>query len=219
MRYAIYGRVSKDEQDAPAQMERLRAWVLATNGTVVHGSYDEESSRKRLPRREEVLRLARGHRFDAVVVEAVDRWGRGVQDLVNTVSELRAAGVTFFSIRGGFSWKPEGDAQTDFMFHVLAAVAELERGLISERTRRSLASIRASGRALGPPRQPCPSCGLLRPRVARLRRNGRRLTVCAPCKADAKGSEVQQEGATPVSAGPLNGRLASIQPVPKSKAI
>ncbi|WP_410856214.1 recombinase family protein [Paraburkholderia sp. SIMBA_054] len=52
------------------------------------------ASQKR-PLREEVMKLARTHAVDVILVQALDRWGRCVQDLILTMAELEALGVAF----------------------------------------------------------------------------------------------------------------------------
>ncbi|MHC6686319.1 DNA-invertase hin [Klebsiella variicola] len=81
-----------------------------------------------------------------VVVWILDRLGRSVRDLITLVSELRARGVNFRSLTDSIDTStPAGR----FFFHVMSALAEMERELIVERTRASLAAAREQGRVGG----------------------------------------------------------------------
>ncbi len=83
---------------------------------------------------------------DTLVVWRLDRLGRSLPDLVQIVTDLEQRGVGFESLME----KIETDrAAGKLIFHVFAALAEFERGLIRERTQAGLAAARARGRAGG----------------------------------------------------------------------
>ncbi|HEY3997531.1 MAG TPA: recombinase family protein, partial [Candidatus Xenobia bacterium] len=88
---------------------------------------------------------------DTLVVWKLDRLGRSLRHLVNTVHDLSQRGVGLKVLTGhGASidtTKPAGK----LVFGIFAALAEFERELISERTRAGLASARARGRKGGAP--------------------------------------------------------------------
>ncbi|SLO74114.1 DNA-invertase hin [Klebsiella variicola] len=81
-----------------------------------------------------------------LVVWKLDRLGRSVRDLITLVSELQARGVNFRSLTDSIDTStPAGR----FFFHVMSALAEMERELIVERTRAGLAAAREQGRVGG----------------------------------------------------------------------
>lgn len=83
---------------------------------------------------------------DVLVVWKLDRLGRSVRDLITMVSELQARGVNFRSLTDSIDTStPAGR----FFFHVMSALAEMERELIVERTRAGLAAAREQGRVGG----------------------------------------------------------------------
>lgn len=83
---------------------------------------------------------------DTLVVWKLDRLGRSVRHLVGLVEELREKGVNFKSLTDSIDTStPMGR----FFFHVMGALAEMERELIVERTRAGLAAARAEGRIGG----------------------------------------------------------------------
>lgn len=148
MRAAIYTRVSTAGQSTERQSYTLRAYAESRGWTIVHEVQETASgtSQKR-PLREEVLQLARMRAIDAILVQALDRWGRSVQDLVLTMAELEALGVIFV-VPGDIDMStPMGR----MLAHFLGAVAQFEQELIKERVRSGLDNARAKGKRLGRP--------------------------------------------------------------------
>jgi DNA invertase Pin-like site-specific DNA recombinase len=87
-------------------------------------------------------------KFDAILVWKIDRFGRSLKHLVNSLAELAALGVAFISLRDNLDLStPSGR----LMFQIIGAMAEFERTLIQERVR-GLRNARAKGRRLGRPR-------------------------------------------------------------------
>ncbi|MNV93562.1 DNA-invertase hin [compost metagenome] len=80
------------------------------------------------------------------MVWRLDRLGRSLPDLVQIVTDLEQRGVGFESLTEKIK---TGSAAGKLIFHVFAALAEFERGLIRERTQAGLAAARARGRSGG----------------------------------------------------------------------
>src|SRR5262249_42513443 len=118
--------------------------------------YEEQESGKRdtRPVRYELLKRAWKREFDVVLVWKLDRWGRNVQDLVNTVTDLGNHGVAFVSFSDNIDvTTPNGS----LLFHMLCAFAQFERETIVDRVRAGVQKKRERwkeiGRAWGrPPR-------------------------------------------------------------------
>ena len=85
---------------------------------------------------------------DTLVVWKLDRLGRSLRHLVDTISELAERGVGFRSLQEAIDTTTPGGK---LVFHVFAALAEFERDLIRERTTAGLAAARARGRRGGRP--------------------------------------------------------------------
>lgn len=78
---------------------------------------------------------------DTIVVWRLDRLGRSLQHLNETVSDLEARGIEFRSLTDAIdTTKPGGK----LIFHIFASLAEFERALIKERTNAGLAAARRS---------------------------------------------------------------------------
>jgi DNA invertase Pin-like site-specific DNA recombinase len=76
----------------------------------------------------------------------LDRLGRNLHHLVNTVHELTARGVGFQVLTGHGASLNTSTPEGRLVFGIFAALAEFERELVSERTKAGLASARARGR-------------------------------------------------------------------------
>ncbi|HGC8041778.1 TPA: recombinase family protein [Yersinia enterocolitica] len=83
---------------------------------------------------------------DTLVVWKLDRLGRSVRHLIVLIEELKNRGVHFRSLTDSID---TSTAMGRFFFHVMSALAEMERELIVERTLAGLAAARAEGRIGG----------------------------------------------------------------------
>jgi DNA invertase Pin-like site-specific DNA recombinase len=136
-----YARVSTDEQATQAQEMELQS---AGCETIVqeHGS---GASRARPALSKLVMDIGAG---DTLVVVRLDRLARSVSHLLDVIEDLTAKGAHFRSLRDPIDTStPQGM----FSLQVLGAVAQLERALISERTKAGIAAAKAKGRLPGNP--------------------------------------------------------------------
>jgi len=82
----------------------------------------------------------------AVLVWKLDRFGRSLRHLVNSLAELEALGVAFVSLRDNLDLStPSGR----LMFQIIGAMAEFERSLIVERVKAGMRNARAKGKRIG----------------------------------------------------------------------
>jgi DNA invertase Pin-like site-specific DNA recombinase len=100
------------------------------------------------PQLMELLNFAR--EGDVLVVYKLDRLGRSTKKLIEWSEELQARGIELVIIRDSIDTTT---AVGKAMFKMLAVLAEMERDLISERTRAGLESARARGRKGGRPKK------------------------------------------------------------------
>lgn len=86
---------------------------------------------------------------DSLVVWKLDRLGRSLKHLIETINKLHEREVGFVSVQESIDTTTSGGK---LIFHVFGALAEFERELIRERTNAGLASARSRGRLGGRPR-------------------------------------------------------------------
>jgi len=149
MKIAVYGRVSTNKQECETQLRDLREYAAQRGFEVIEEYVDRLTGMKdSRPALNRLMLDAKQRKFDAVLVWKLDRWGRSLQHLVNSLAELQALGVQFISFRDGLDLTtPAGRLQ----FHTIAAMAEFERSLIVERIKAGLRRARREGKQLGRP--------------------------------------------------------------------
>jgi DNA invertase Pin-like site-specific DNA recombinase len=91
------------------------------------------------------------HKFDAVLVWKLDRFGRSMQNLLTGINGLRAAGVRFLAVSQNID-TDASNPTSGLLLNIMAAMAEFERELLIERTKSGLAHARANGKVIGRPR-------------------------------------------------------------------
>ena len=145
-----YARVSKADG---SQLLDLQRDALLDAGVDEERLYEDRASGRldHRPGLEACLKaLQPGNTF---VVWKLDRLGRDLKHLVNTVDELRDRGVGLRVLAGAGAEIDTSTANGRLVFGIFAALAEFERELIVERTRAGLAAARARGRLGGRPRK------------------------------------------------------------------
>jgi len=153
LKAALYIRVSTDKQASEGsslevQEEKLRKFCSLHDWDVFRLYADRGISGKdtERPQFQELMRDARTKRFEVVVVAKLDRFGRSLRDLINSIHELNAIGIQFTSINDNINTTtPNGK----LLFHVLGAFAEFEREIIHERMMAGIAKSRELGRIIG----------------------------------------------------------------------
>ncbi len=134
-----YARVSTDDQDLALQMDALQnAGCERTFTDKVSGA---EANRTGLEQAISHLRAG-----DSLVVWKLDRLWRTVKGLVDLVTKFEGRGIQFRSITDGID---TSSGTGRFFFHIMAAMAQMERELIVERTKAGLAAAKARGRLGG----------------------------------------------------------------------
>lgn len=145
-----YARVSKADG---SQLLDLQRDALTGAGVAVERIYEDDASGRKDHRpglKACVKALQPGN---TLTIWKLDRLGRDLKHLVNTVDELRARGVGFRVLAGAGAEIDTTTANGRLVFGIFAALAEFERELIAERTRAGLAAARARGRRGGRPRK------------------------------------------------------------------
>lgn len=148
-----YCRVSTEEQARGGvslgdQEEKLRGYAKLTDADLLRVEVDAGLSGKNLER--PALRRALGAvlsgEADALIVYAIDRLSRSTLDFLTVVADLAHAGRGFVSVREQMD---TSTAHGRFTMTILAAMAEMEREMISSRCREAAARCKATGRVYG----------------------------------------------------------------------
>jgi DNA invertase Pin-like site-specific DNA recombinase len=150
---ALYVRVSTKDQDTENQRRELIEVAERAGWTVVDVYADEGISgakgRDKRPAFDAMLKAVTRREVDMVAAWSVDRLGRSLQNLVETLSALRAAGADLYLHKQALdTTTPAGRA----MFGMLGVFAEFEREIIVERVRAGMATAKAKGKTVGRPK-------------------------------------------------------------------
>jgi len=150
-RVALYARVSTLDQSTGSQLLDLRKYVSARGWKIYREFVDEgiSGTKDSRPALDQLMDDARKRRFDVVLVWRFDRFARSTKHLILALEEFRNLGIDFVSFQENIDTSsPLGSA----IFTIIAAVAQLERDIISERVRAGLRRARENGKKLGRPR-------------------------------------------------------------------
>lgn len=153
VRVATYLRVSTDDKGQTVENQRvpLQEFCAAQGWTEV-AEYVDEASATDLRGRKAWRRLlddAAKRKVDLVLVWRMDRLARSVLDAAQTLERLRGWGVGLRSYCEPYldTTSPFGEA----LFHITMAYAQLERGILSERTKAGMSRARREGKHIGRP--------------------------------------------------------------------
>lgn len=135
-----YARVSTTDQNLALQRDALKA-AGCKKLFADQGISGNTSKRPGLD-----AALASLKAGDTLLVWKLDRLGRSLAHLVQTISDLGERGINFRSLRDPIDTQSAGGR---LVLHIMAALAEFERSLNTERTRAGLAAAKRRGRKLG----------------------------------------------------------------------
>ncbi|WP_458736941.1 recombinase family protein [Pseudomonas chlororaphis] len=144
----LYARVSTEDQTTDNQVQEVEAAGFAVEPQRV--IMETISGSTVAMERPQFARLVeRLESSDVLIVTKIDRLGRNAMDVRSTVDTLAAMGVRVHCLAlGGADLTSSAGKMT---MGVLAAVAEFERDLLTERTQAGLARAKAAGAKLGRP--------------------------------------------------------------------
>ena len=136
-----YARVSTQDQSPALQRDALEA-------AGCEKTFEEKASGAQRDRPQLTAALEYMRDGDTLVVWRLDRLARSLKQLIETVEDLDARGIGFRSLTENIDTTTSGGK---LVFHIFAALAEFERGIIKERTKAGLDAARARGRVGGRP--------------------------------------------------------------------
>lgn len=163
-----YARVSTEDQNLALQIDALQS-AGCIKIFCDQGVSGKTASRPGLSKALNFLR-----KDDELVVWRLDRLGRSLINLIKLLEDLGKKDISFRSLNENIDTSSSGGK---LIFHLMAALAEFERTLISERTKAGMNSARARGKHLGRPpllnRQQCHSA------ISMIEQEGHSVSVVA----------------------------------------
>jgi DNA invertase Pin-like site-specific DNA recombinase len=154
-RVALYCRVSTSDQHCETQLHELRDYVSRQPGWEIYNEYVDSgfSGRKASrPALDALMKDASKKKFNAVAAYKLDRVGRSVLNLSQSLDALDTYGVRFISITQGLD-TDASNPTSRLLLNILSSVAAFEVELIRERTVSGLKAARAKGKTLGRPKK------------------------------------------------------------------
>ncbi|SEP44071.1 recombinase family protein [Nitrosovibrio sp. Nv6] len=137
-----YARVSTDDQNLNLQMDALNQAGCERIFT------DQGVSGATIEREGLSQAIAAVGKGDVLVVWKLDRLGRSLSFLIELIDKLRKDQAGFESLSDGINTTTAGGK---LVFHIMGALAEFERALISERSKAGMQAARKRGKHLGRP--------------------------------------------------------------------
>lgn len=137
-----YARVSTDDQNLDLQMDALNkagCERIFTDQGVSGATIEREGLSQA------ITLVGKG---DVLIVWKLDRLGRSLSFLIELIEKLRNEGAGFESLSDGINTTSAGGK---LVFHIMGALAEFERSLISERSRAGMQAARRRGKHIGRP--------------------------------------------------------------------
>lgn len=141
-----YARVSTEEQNLDRQMDALIRY-----GVDKRNIYQEKITGTKINREQLQKMIGELQQGDTVIIADLTRISRSTKDLLSIVAKIKSKGASIKSIKDTWLDTSSDNPYNDFLLTVMAGLSQLERDLISQRTKEGLASAKARGREGGRP--------------------------------------------------------------------
>ena len=149
MRVVKYQRVSTNNQDVENQTQSIDIQIERLGWECV-GEYKEVESgmksKNHRPQLRNLLRDSRLRMFDRVIVYSLDRLGRSVVDVINTINELEEVGVNIFVVKNSIDTSTQ---QGKLFTYFCSIFGEMERDMILSRQSSSIERLREKNQKWG----------------------------------------------------------------------
>ncbi|RQW88577.1 MAG: resolvase [Geobacter sp.] len=147
-----YLRVSTDEQDLDKNKANILHLANEKRLSTVEWVEEKVSGTKDWKKRKLGEIMAVLNTGDTLIVSELSRLGRSTLQILEVMKVAKEKGIAVHAIKNG--WSLNGTMESKIVLQVLAMVAEIERDLISERTKEGLKARKAAGVILGRPKGP-----------------------------------------------------------------
>jgi len=173
-----YLRVSTDGQDL--QKNKADILHLANDKNLGHVDFVEEKVSGKVGWKDRRIKavLDELKKGDNLIVAELSRLGRSMLDIMEILKIAKDKEINVYAVKG--NWNLNGTIESKIVGMVFAMAAEIERDLISARTKEALKARKAAGVRLGRPKGPGKSkLDQYRPEIEALLRNGSKQTFIA----------------------------------------
>ncbi len=147
---ALYVRTSTDKQakGLESQLRSLKEFCRSKEilNYEIYQDFGVSGAKSSRPQLDELMRTARDENISTVIVYSFSRFARSTKHLLEVLEEFRSLNVNFVSMTENVD---TSTAVGTAFFTIIAAIAQLERELISERVKNGLLNARAKGKTLG----------------------------------------------------------------------
>jgi len=141
-----YARTSKVEQNLDRQIDQLLEYGVHKSDIYTEQVTGTKREREQLDKLLDDIDAG-----DTVVVVDITRVSRSTKDLLDIVDKIKSKGANIKSLKDTWLDTTSDNPYNDFLLTVMSGLSQLERDLISQRTKEGLASARARGRLGGRP--------------------------------------------------------------------
>ena len=141
-----YARVSTEEQNLDRQLDQL-----IEAGVDKRNIYQEKVTGTKRDREQLMKMIEELQEGDIVIVTDLTRVSRSTKDLLDIVDRIKAQGAAIKSLKDTWLDTTSDNPYNGFLLTVMSGLSQLERDLISQRTKEGLASAKARGRNGGRP--------------------------------------------------------------------
>jgi DNA invertase Pin-like site-specific DNA recombinase len=153
----VYGyiRVSTDKQTVDNQRFEIERFCIENNITINHWIEETISGTRSLEKRLLGSLLDKAKKDDLIICSELSRLGRDMFMIMSILNHLAQKGVKIWTIKGNY--RLDDTIQAKILAFSFGLIAEIERDLISQRTKEALARKKAEGFTLGRPRGSSPA--------------------------------------------------------------
>lgn len=141
-----YARVSTEEQNLDRQID-----LLVEYGVDKRNIYQEKISGTKAYREQLDKMIEELQEGDTVIITDLTRISRSTKDLLNIIDRIKTKGASIKSIKDTWLDTSSDNPYNSFLLTVMSGLSQLERELISQRTKEGLRSAKARGRNGGRP--------------------------------------------------------------------
>lgn len=141
-----YARVSTEQQNLDRQIDMIVSYGVDKRNIYKEKITGTKSNREQLNRMIDELQQG-----DVVIISDLTRISRSTKDLLKIVDNIKNKGAAIKSLKDNWLDTTSENPYNDFLLTIMSGLSQLERDLISARTKEGLASAKARGREGGRP--------------------------------------------------------------------